>query len=178
MLSSVSELHQQRTSAEGSAGQLSLDGDKSLSGEIQIRAEKAQLKLYCCVYTRHFWFPTWAAQGSPFLSQALSSRAEAGVCSRDSDGQGQAVGPGVRRVLSIAPTISSPWEEFWLGCWPLPRPAAFHARCSQASRQQMAQMPFDRQGCSCCNLNTGKTNYPEHLDKKLMPEPRGHIQEH
>ena len=78
LLSSVGELHQQRTSAEGSAGQLSLAGGKSPSGEIQTRSGKVQFKRYCCAYTRHCWFPTRAAQGAGYRPAGSSPWREAG----------------------------------------------------------------------------------------------------
>lgn len=112
LLSSVGELHQQRTSAEGSAGQLSLAGGKSPSGEIPARSGEVQFKWYRCAYTRHCWFPTWAAQRSPLSSQALSSRTETGVCSRDSDGQGPVVeARAAQGAAGHRPAGSSPWRE-------------------------------------------------------------------
>lgn len=114
LLSSVGELWQQCTSAEFSAGQLSLEGGKSLSGEIKATAGKAQFKLYCCVDVRRFWFPNWAGQWSPLLSQALAAALRKESAAETQMGRAGWWGPGVHRVLAIAPGSSSPPGGAWL----------------------------------------------------------------
>lgn len=66
--SSVGVHHEQCNSAEGSAGKFSLEGGKSLSGETQTRAGKAQFKLYFCIYIDISVFLPGLPSDLPFVS--------------------------------------------------------------------------------------------------------------
>lgn len=102
--------HKQCNSPEGSAGKLSLEGGKSLSGEVETRMEKAQYKLYCCVYVDISVFTRGLPSDPPFVSSLWAAELR----------QKSAAGTQVGRA--------GWWGQGCAGCRPLAWPAALHRR--------------------------------------------------